>query len=77
MMKKNLCDSCAENKTMNIKTKIKQMFCKHETEACVKRGRFSHLQGNTVYYICSKCGKVVKEEFLTWEEQLERYGKYL
>lgn len=62
---------------MKLKTKQKQMVCRHETVPCVKRGRFQHLQGVTVYHVCQKCGKVVDSEFLTWEDQLARYGKYL
>lgn len=60
---------------MNLKTKIKQMFCRHETESYLRKGEFSHLQGSTICYVCRKCGKVVKEEFLTWEDQLARYGR--
>lgn len=57
--------------------KLKQLVCRHEPWLYVKEEVFQHLQGKTVYHVCRKCGKVMKEEFLTWEEQLERYGRYL
>lgn len=62
---------------MSLKTMLKQMVCRHEIEQYVKEEGYHHLQGVTVYHVCRKCGKVVKEEFLTWEEQLARYGRYV
>lgn len=53
------------------------MVCRHEIEVRVKREEYHHLQGDTVYHVCRKCGKVVKEEFMGWEEQLARYGRYV
>lgn len=64
-------------RVLRLKTILKQMVCRHEIEQRVKKEEYSHLQGDTVYHVCRKCGKVVKEEFLTWEEQLARYGRYV
>lgn len=62
---------------MRLKTMLKQMVCRHKIEVRVKREEYHHLQGDTVYHVCRKCGKVVKEEFMGWEEQLARYGRYV
>lgn len=64
---------------MRLITKVRQLLCRHETETCVERlpGPYCNIQGKTIYHVCRKCGKVVSSEFLTWEDQLARFGKYL
>lgn len=53
---------------------FKRLFCRHkEIEYKRKIELFHHLQGETVYKFCKKCGKMIGTEFLTNEEMLRRF----
>ena len=53
--------------------KIRQLFCRHEYEVCVKESKFHCLSGEQLYKRCSKCGKVIKYKYVSTEEL---YGQY-
>lgn len=62
---------------MQIKLKIKQLFCKHgNVEYKEKISKYHHLQGKRVYCFCSECGKLLGSEFLTNEELRMRFKEY-
>lgn len=51
-----------------IKTKIKQIFCRHkETELMTQKGPFFVISGERVYKVCKRCGKVTSSYFLEHE----------
>lgn len=47
-----------------MKLMIKQLFCKHDYQWCRKIQSFSALNGECVYLVCQKCGKVKDSMFL-------------
>ena len=54
-------------------TKIRQMFCKHDYELCRKVQPFHNLSGEQLYKRCTKCGKVIKDRFVSTEEMWTIY----
>jgi hypothetical protein len=53
--------------------KIRQMFCKHDYELCRKVQPFHNLSGEQLYKRCTKCGKVIKDRFVSTEEMWTMY----
>lgn len=52
----------------NIKTKAKQIFCRHkETELMTQRGAFCVISGDRIYKVCKRCGKVISSYFAEHE----------
>ena len=49
---------------MTLNKLIKQLFCKHDYQWCRKIESFSGLNGERVYLVCQKCGKVKDSMFL-------------
>ena len=41
------------------KPKLLQLFCRHDADWYKKNAPFHNLSGETHYYICKKCGKVL------------------
>ena len=65
------------DKKPGIKTKIKQFFCKHKNVGFFRlETKFHHLHGEVVYTICEDCGKILKDEFMEWEELQMRFKEY-
>lgn len=59
-----------------MRAKIKQIFCRH-IEVSPHRGinkyGFRNLQGETIYYKCDRCNKIVRQEFMTNEEYMMNF----
>jgi RNase P subunit RPR2 len=36
---------------------LKRIFCKHDEKPFTKTSKFQNLSGETIYYVCAKCGK--------------------
>ena len=47
--------------------KIRQIFCKHDYEICRKVEEFHSLNGEQLYKVCKKCGKVEKYIYREFE----------
>ena len=47
-----------------MKLMIKRLFCRHDYQWCRKIQSFSGLNGERVYLVCQKCGKVRDTMFL-------------
>ena len=57
-----------------IPSKLRQLFCRHKnTTPHIKREPYLCLSGQTVYHICDRCRKIVREEFVSTEEFPLRY----
>lgn len=52
---------------MKVLLKIKQMLCKHEYVEMIKNSKFQCISGETVYLVCSKCGKVKGSYFKKYD----------
>ena len=62
------------NKRETIKTKIKQLFCKHKNiEYMQPRTKYLTLNTETVCTFCADCGKLLKTEHISNEEFLLRF----
>lgn len=49
--------------------KLKQIFCRHKKlSPYLKCEKYLNLSGETVYWKCDRCDKIVKSEFYTNEE---------
>lgn len=54
--------------------RIRQLFCRHKkTSPHIKKELFLALNGQNVYHICDKCGRIVREEFVSNEEFYTKY----
>ena len=50
---------------------LKQIFCRHKNlSPYLKVEKYLNLSGETVYWKCDRCDKIVKSEFYTNEEFL-------
>lgn len=49
------------------KSKIKQLFCKHDYHECRKKEPFQCLSGESIYIVCEKCGKVKGSYFKKYD----------
>ena len=62
------------DRRLQMINKIKQLLCNHKKVSPHKKvQKFSNIQGQTVYYICDKCNKVISEEFLNNENYYNSY----
>lgn len=59
---------------MTLKTRIKQLFCKHKNiEYKEPITKFHALNTNTVCTFCVDCGKLLKTEYISNDEYLFRF----
>ena len=58
------------NRVNNPKNKISQFFCKHKNKNWYKaynKSGFCNIRGETHYFICEDCGKVIGKTFCEYE----------
>ena len=59
---------------MSLKTRVKQLFCKHKhIEYKEPITKYHALNTNTVCTFCADCGKLLKTEYISNEEYLFRF----
>lgn len=48
------------------KPKLLQLICRHDADWYTKSTMFHNLSGETQYFICKKCGKVLRKAFIPY-----------
>lgn len=56
-------------KEMKVKRKLRQIFCRHKSVSPYKIvSTFHNIQGETVFWMCDRCEKIVNTEFYKNED---------